>query len=198
MRSKDSVQKGINGACALAQLSISIHTENGLQVNNERWKSGHKIQYIYVKYLDHQATKSLCFVFIPHILFGDSYPSFSLQTTIHIIITAIHLCKCPHRYFIYGLQDAQHLERVKLEFQMFEIQKGEHKDKDKEYVLHLLSVEIIRLPTSICTWVSSSCIFNQWWLSFLYCMHGHSAARTHKPTSNEPDRIAPMATSKSI
>lgn len=36
------------------------------------------------------------------------------------------------RYFIYGLQDAQHLERVRLEFQMFDIQKGEHKDKDKE------------------------------------------------------------------
>lgn len=42
----------------------------------------------------------------------------------------------PHfhfRYFVYGLQDAQHLERVRLEFQMFEIQKGDHKDKDKEY-----------------------------------------------------------------
>lgn len=39
-----------------------------------------------------------------------------------------------HRYFIYGLQDAQHLERVRLQFQMFEIHKGEHKDKDKEYV----------------------------------------------------------------
>lgn len=39
-----------------------------------------------------------------------------------------------HRYFIYGLQDAQHLERVRLEFSMFEIQKGEHKDKDKELV----------------------------------------------------------------
>lgn len=30
------------------------------------------------------------------------------------------------------MQDAQHLERVRLEFQMFEIQKGEQKDKDKE------------------------------------------------------------------
>lgn len=37
-----------------------------------------------------------------------------------------------YRYFVYGMQDAQHLERVRLEFQMFEIQKGEHKDKDKE------------------------------------------------------------------
>ncbi len=36
------------------------------------------------------------------------------------------------RYFVYGMQDAQHLERVRLEFQMFEIQKGEHRDKDKE------------------------------------------------------------------
>lgn len=47
----------------------------------------------------------------------------------------LFICRC--RYFIYGLQDAQHLERVRLEFQMFEIQKGEghkDKDKDKEYV----------------------------------------------------------------
>ena len=29
------------------------------------------------------------------------------------------------RYFIYGMQDAQHLERVKLEFAKFEIPKGE-------------------------------------------------------------------------
>ncbi|XP_055324620.1 uncharacterized protein LOC129579067 isoform X3 [Sitodiplosis mosellana] len=43
-----------------------------------------------------------------------------------------YLPKTVCRYFIYGLQDAQHLERVRLEFQMFEIQKGEHKDKDKE------------------------------------------------------------------
>lgn len=35
------------------------------------------------------------------------------------------------------MQDAQHLERVRLEFQMFEIQKGEHKDKDKEWELFL-------------------------------------------------------------
>lgn len=32
------------------------------------------------------------------------------------------------------MQDAQHLERVRLEFQMFEIQKSELKDKDKELV----------------------------------------------------------------
>ncbi|KAJ6637891.1 Cubilin [Pseudolycoriella hygida] len=38
----------------------------------------------------------------------------------------------PFPYFVYGMQDAQHLERVRLEFQMFEIQKGEHKDKDKD------------------------------------------------------------------
>ncbi|XP_034938400.1 bone morphogenetic protein 1 isoform X2 [Chelonus insularis] len=31
------------------------------------------------------------------------------------------------RYFIYGMQDSQHLERVKLEFLMFEISKGEAK-----------------------------------------------------------------------
>lgn len=43
------------------------------------------------------------------------------------------------RYFIYGLQDAQHLERVRLEFSMFEIQKGEHKDKDKEWVINFPS-----------------------------------------------------------
>lgn len=43
-----------------------------------------------------------------------------------------YLPKTVCRYFVYGLQDAQHLERVRLEFQMFEIQKGEHKDKDKE------------------------------------------------------------------
>lgn len=45
-----------------------------------------------------------------------------------------------HRYFIYGLQDAQHLERVRLEFQMFEIQKGEHKDKDKELVESIMQL----------------------------------------------------------
>lgn len=28
------------------------------------------------------------------------------------------------RYFIYGMQDAQHLERVRLDFVMFEIPKG--------------------------------------------------------------------------
>ncbi|XP_037027198.1 cubilin isoform X3 [Bradysia coprophila] len=43
-----------------------------------------------------------------------------------------YLPKTVCRYFVYGMQDAQHLERVRLEFQMFEIQKGEHKDKDKE------------------------------------------------------------------
>ncbi|XP_055639322.1 cubilin isoform X3 [Toxorhynchites rutilus septentrionalis] len=31
------------------------------------------------------------------------------------------------RYFVYGMQDAQNLERVKLEFSIFEIPKGEHK-----------------------------------------------------------------------
>jgi hypothetical protein len=35
------------------------------------------------------------------------------------------------RYFVYGMQDAQNLERVKLEFSIFEIPKGEH-NKDKE------------------------------------------------------------------
>ncbi|XP_070502962.1 cubilin isoform X3 [Chironomus tepperi] len=33
------------------------------------------------------------------------------------------------RYFIYGMQDAQNLERVKLEFSIFDIPKGEHKPK---------------------------------------------------------------------
>ncbi|XP_052835913.1 cubilin isoform X3 [Drosophila gunungcola] len=33
------------------------------------------------------------------------------------------------RYFIYGMQDAQHLERVRLEFNAFNIPKVEHKDK---------------------------------------------------------------------
>ncbi|XP_015022668.3 cubilin isoform X3 [Drosophila mojavensis] len=33
------------------------------------------------------------------------------------------------RYFIYGMQDAQHLERVRLEFISFNIPKVEHKDK---------------------------------------------------------------------
>lgn len=28
------------------------------------------------------------------------------------------------RYFIYGMQDSQHLERVRLEFQKFDIPKG--------------------------------------------------------------------------
>ncbi|XP_049281728.1 uncharacterized protein LOC125763035 isoform X2 [Anopheles funestus] len=35
------------------------------------------------------------------------------------------------RYFVYGMQDAQNLERVKLEFSIFEIPKGEHKDKSE-------------------------------------------------------------------
>lgn len=61
----------------------------------------------------------------------------SLKLNIITIITSLlyakmQLCVVCCRYFIYGLQDAQHLERVRLEFQMFEIQKGEHKDKDKE------------------------------------------------------------------
>ncbi|XP_031631169.1 uncharacterized protein LOC116345699 isoform X2 [Contarinia nasturtii] len=43
-----------------------------------------------------------------------------------------YLPKTVCRYFIYGLQDAQNLERVRLEFQMFEIQHKEHKDKDKD------------------------------------------------------------------
>ena len=33
------------------------------------------------------------------------------------------------RYFIYGMQDAQNLERVKLDFSIFDIPKGEHKPK---------------------------------------------------------------------
>ncbi|XP_063703683.1 tolloid-like protein 2 isoform X2 [Culicoides brevitarsis] len=33
------------------------------------------------------------------------------------------------RYFIYGMQDAQNLERVRMEFSIFEIPKGDHKDK---------------------------------------------------------------------
>ncbi|XP_065371429.1 tolloid-like protein 2 isoform X1 [Calliphora vicina] len=36
------------------------------------------------------------------------------------------------RYFIYGMQDAQHLERVRLEFTAFNIPRVESKDKDKE------------------------------------------------------------------
>ncbi|XP_037944623.1 uncharacterized protein LOC119677377 isoform X3 [Teleopsis dalmanni] len=35
------------------------------------------------------------------------------------------------RYFIYGMQDAQHLERVRLEFMAFNIPKVEHKDKSE-------------------------------------------------------------------
>nr|XP_036225338.1 cubilin isoform X2 [Bactrocera oleae]XP_036225344.1 cubilin isoform X2 [Bactrocera oleae] len=35
------------------------------------------------------------------------------------------------RYFIYGMQDAQHLERVRLEFSAFNIPKVEHKDKSE-------------------------------------------------------------------
>ncbi|XP_055680317.1 cubilin isoform X3 [Lutzomyia longipalpis] len=35
------------------------------------------------------------------------------------------------RYFIYGMQDAQNLERVKLEFSIFEIPKMEHKEKSE-------------------------------------------------------------------
>ncbi|XP_053679390.1 cubilin [Anopheles nili] len=35
------------------------------------------------------------------------------------------------RYFVYGMQDAQNLERVKLEFSIFDIPKGEHKDKSE-------------------------------------------------------------------
>lgn len=35
------------------------------------------------------------------------------------------------RYFIYGMQDAQHLERVRIDFSIFEIPKGEHKDKSE-------------------------------------------------------------------
>ncbi|XP_039231459.1 dorsal-ventral patterning tolloid-like protein 1 isoform X7 [Drosophila yakuba] len=35
------------------------------------------------------------------------------------------------RYFIYGMQDAQHLERVRLEFNAFNIPKVEHKDKSE-------------------------------------------------------------------
>ncbi|EDV91452.1 GH13954 [Drosophila grimshawi] len=35
------------------------------------------------------------------------------------------------RYFIYGMQDAQHLERVRLEFTSFNIPKVEHKDKSE-------------------------------------------------------------------
>ncbi|XP_058979365.1 cubilin isoform X2 [Musca domestica] len=35
------------------------------------------------------------------------------------------------RYFIYGMQDAQHLERVRLEFLAFNIPKVEHKDKSE-------------------------------------------------------------------
>ncbi|KAH8312721.1 hypothetical protein KR044_012542 [Drosophila immigrans] len=35
------------------------------------------------------------------------------------------------RYFIYGMQDAQHLERVRLEFNSFNIPKMEHKDKSE-------------------------------------------------------------------
>lgn len=31
------------------------------------------------------------------------------------------------RYFIYGMQDSQHLERVRLEFMSFDISKGEAK-----------------------------------------------------------------------
>lgn len=48
------------------------------------------------------------------------------------MLLSLLLIRVLRRYFIYGLQDAQHLERVRLEFSMFEIQKGEHKDKDKE------------------------------------------------------------------
>jgi hypothetical protein len=38
----------------------------------------------------------------------------------------------PHdRYFIYGMQDAQNLERVKLDFSIFDIPRGEQKPKSE-------------------------------------------------------------------
>lgn len=36
-----------------------------------------------------------------------------------------NVCSLRFRYFIYGMQDSQHLERVRLEFIKFEIPKGE-------------------------------------------------------------------------
>lgn len=35
------------------------------------------------------------------------------------------------RYFIYGMQDAQNLERVKLDFSIFDIPRGEQKPKSE-------------------------------------------------------------------
>ncbi|XP_037910464.1 tolloid-like protein 2 isoform X3 [Hermetia illucens] len=43
----------------------------------------------------------------------------------------LYIPKTVCRYFIYGMQDAQHLERVRLEFFLFDIPKVEHKDKSE-------------------------------------------------------------------
>lgn len=47
----------------------------------------------------------------------------------------LYMPKLVCRYFIYGMQDSQHLERVRLEFAMFEIPKG----PKNEYVFNKLT-----------------------------------------------------------
>jgi len=51
--------------------------------------------------------------------------SFLKREGLHLIFAS------SFRYFIYGMQDAQHLERVRLEFNAFNIPKVEHKDKSE-------------------------------------------------------------------
>lgn len=148
MRSKDFVQKGVNGSGTVAQLSISVHTENGLQVRQPMHNLIMEIHSCDVNGM----WAAVLISFAVHLnylylftLYTLPYPTFTfglLQTGhTNSLFKCIHSHLRVHRYFIYGLQDAQHLERVKLDFQMFEIQKGEHKDKDKEYV-----VTFIHLP----------------------------------------------------
>lgn len=103
MRSKNFIKERINWISLFAKLSISIFTKNGLQVS---------VAALFPKAINFALNKRR----VPQFNNNDGFVCHG---------------KLNCRYFIYGLQDAQHLERVRLEFQMFEIQKGEHK-ADKE------------------------------------------------------------------
>lgn len=48
-----------------------------------------------------------------------------------VFLRRIRSAISPSRYFIYGMQDAQNLERVKLEFSIFDIPRGEQKPKSE-------------------------------------------------------------------
>lgn len=108
MRSENIVEEGVNGLCLFTKLSVPLRAQSSLQVRENGRLEGRKALTSLFTELLMENIDLIVFLFILPLWFF-----------------------LPFRYFIYGMQDAQNLERVKLEFSIFDIPKGEHKPKSE-------------------------------------------------------------------